>query len=251
MLTESLASLYYVALAGADRQRDRALFGALRALLRTRPAGKRGAHPRLIYGKLGALGTSTSSRSSLRTSTPRASRAALERFELGDPAGGLELSERAVRLGKPSWRLVSNAIAMAVHAHPRKLPHAVLARWMKRAPRRGTHAGYWENVACAQVRLGRHASARVAAGAVELATTVRRSPAMPRSRVAAQAARLQGAGPARRLIGPGGRFSTLLGRTPAAKPALVDQPGHQLLVLPQASPGCEEADRGAADPDLR
>jgi hypothetical protein len=160
MLDDAASSLYYVALAGAYRH-DRALFATLRRRLRTRSSGARGAHPQLIYGKLGALGTPLDK---LAVELEDLDADGLEgaaqaRFELGDPAGGLALCERAAAKGKPSWRLVSNAIAMAVHAHPKRFPRAVLARWMKRAPKRGTHAGYWENVACAQVRLGRHADA--------------------------------------------------------------------------------------------
>ncbi len=160
MLTHAAPSLYYIAMAAALRCHDRARFAALRNRLRTREGQDR-AHPRLIYGLLGALGTPLD-KLAVELERPDCrglESAAFERFECGDFAGALELSERAVACGKPSWPLVSNAIAMAVHAHPRRFPRGLLERWMKRAPKRGTHAGYWENVACAQVRLGLHADA--------------------------------------------------------------------------------------------
>ncbi len=160
MIDAAAASLYYVALAGAHSRGDRALFATLANKLRTRPA-KQTAHPRLIYGKLGALGTPIDKLAAKleKFDADGYDSAAMTRFEAGDYAGALELAERAAAFGKPSWRLVSNAIAIAVHAHPKKFPPALLARWQKRAPSKGTHAGYWENVACAQVRLGRHDAA--------------------------------------------------------------------------------------------
>jgi hypothetical protein len=161
MLTDATASLYYVALAGAQRHADRALFAALRDELRTRSPGSRRAHPRLLYGKLGVLGTPLDK---LAMELEHLDAAGLEdaahaRLESDDFAAALELSERAAAYGKPSWRLVSNAIAMALYAHPKRFPRALLDRWMKRAPKRGTNGGYWENVACAQVKLGRHEAA--------------------------------------------------------------------------------------------
>ena len=51
---------------------------------------------------------------------------------------------------------------MLVNANPKKLPRAELDRWMKRAPKSGTNAGYWENVACARVVLGELDEAMVA-----------------------------------------------------------------------------------------
>jgi hypothetical protein len=149
--------MYYVALAAALRAGDRNLCSSLAANFRAADPKQRGwVNSRLTFGRLGAGGTPLDELVS-ELHPPDAAdleRGAIDRHAQGDHVGSLALAERAAKLGKPGATLVANAIGIAVHAYPKKLPREVLDRWMKRAPEKGLAGGYWENVACAQVRLG-------------------------------------------------------------------------------------------------
>lgn len=168
------AELYYVALAAAHVARERSLFARLSANLREGPPigegregqpDRRRVDPRFVYGRLGAVGTPIDRLAMAleKVDANGLEHAMLVRAELGDHAGALKLAERAAKLGPRSWTLVGNAIAIELRANKR-FSAATLRRWMKRAPKRGASAGYWENVACAQVRLGQLEAAMASLG---------------------------------------------------------------------------------------